>query len=202
MRAAACSNLSPVTARAQTARSSGSLVRKAAAAAAAAVWLPVTASAGSGAHTYVRELVSPACDARRSVLPSKPVAPATLSSDLNMVAFLLLKKKITEKKDASRSRQFYRDDRKRSGPAAVETGEGSLSIFSCSEMWKMSAEQKFHFGIPLSSSSSSPPLAGQICITMTSGDIKGILAHFSPLVHSARPHISLTSVPLSFSQPA
>lgn len=56
----------------------------------------MTAPAGRRALAHVRTLVrhagrqlrsSPACDARRSVLPSKPVALATLSSDLNMVAF-------------------------------------------------------------------------------------------------------------------
>lgn len=56
----------------------------------------MTAPAGRRALAHVRTLVrharrqlrsSPASDARRSVLPSKPVALATLSSDLNMVAF-------------------------------------------------------------------------------------------------------------------
>lgn len=43
------------------------------------------------ARTHPREHARslPACDARCSVLPSKLVALATLSSDLNMVAFLL-----------------------------------------------------------------------------------------------------------------
>ena len=67
----------------------------AAAAAAAAVWLPwplrlgcrTRAHAGRHARTQARSLS--ACDARRSVLPSKLVALATLSSDLNMVAPML-----------------------------------------------------------------------------------------------------------------
>lgn len=147
----------------------------------------MTASASCRTRAHVLTVASTharprACDARRSILPSKPVALATLSSDLNMVVFFFF----FHYKNASRLPRFlFGDVCSRVSTVFVQTLSWCrVAIFPRRVVLKINAEE-FHFLLGITLLLSLP--AGQSRISVTSEYVKGTLAHFFLLPSSSEP---------------